>query len=223
MNAARQLQNVDLMIDATREVGRVYYRLTDYAGAKAHFEIALRKAQSRNDDKRISDALHEMGRLAYRQGDMHNAENFLSKALSIRENEKDMRSTAQTLHELARVRHYEGKVKDAELLYKRSLELRKKAQDIVGQQATLHELGKLAFDQKDNETARKFYDECGKIARALNDRFWIAHNLYWNARLLWSLGDRSEAITQASQSLKICTALGIGLKSEVETWLSSPK
>ncbi|HLI70426.1 MAG TPA: tetratricopeptide repeat protein [Ktedonobacteraceae bacterium] len=229
LKISQQIEDVELIFDTTLEIGRVYYRVARYELAREYFEDAQRFAESKGDQERIASVLQELGRLAYREKRISTAKQLLDKALHLRENLNDKLGIAQTLHELARVSHEMAlQSQDRELfnearrLYHRSLLLRREIADYIGQQATIHQLGLLEFDQEAYENARKYYDECIELSNALNDRFWIAHNHFRYARLLWRLNKRDEAINMAKQSLELCTVIGISLKTEVEVWLTSP-
>jgi tetratricopeptide (TPR) repeat protein len=200
-----------------------------YEQAEEYFEKVRIQAQLKGDLGRYAAALHELGRLAYRRKNASVAQQLLGEALQIRENVSIKLGVAQTLHELGRVQHdlaleaeNAKQLEDAESLYQRSLALRREVGDYVGQQATIHQLGLLSFDQGHYERAQKYYSECIELSDALNDRFWIAHNQFRYARLLWRLHEYEEAARLASQSLELCTVLGVSLKTQVENWLKAP-
>jgi tetratricopeptide (TPR) repeat protein len=218
----------ELRDDITLQIGRVAYRLTNYDAAGNSFEAVRDAARSRGDDRRLASALHELGRLSYRGGNLSRAAAMLREALQKREALGDGKGMAETLHEIARTLHREGldtgreqALEEAESEYRRSLQLRKEVGDLVGQQATIHQLGLLAFDREDYSLAGLLYDECSALSETLNDRFWIAHNLYRSARLLWRLGDRDQAMERARGALQLTSLLGIGMREDVERWLES--
>lgn len=220
VDLAKRLSDDSLLWDATIELGRGYYRITEYEKAEECFAATL-SGVPEGDVQRQSRCLHELGRLEYRQGDLERAKLRLLEALDIRREQSDTLGVAMTSHELARVFHKNGEYELARSTYLESLQLRRIASDLIGQQATLHQLGLLAYDQGDYDTARRYYDECDELSRALNDRFWIAHNDYRYARLLWRLGERSRARDLARGSLELSNLLGISLIHNVESWLST--
>jgi tetratricopeptide (TPR) repeat protein len=229
LTIAIQIGDIDLVIRERLEIGRVCYRLMRYEQAEEYFEKVRIQAQLKGDLGRYAAALHELGRLAYRRKNASVAQQLLGEALQIRENVSIKLGVAQTLHELGRVQHdlaleaeNAKQLEDAESLYQRSLALRREVGDYVGQQATIHQLGLLSFDQGHYERAQKYYSECIELSDALNDRFWIAHNQFRYARLLWRLHEYEEAARLASQSLELCTVLGVSLKTQVENWLKAP-
>nr|BBH94450.1 hypothetical protein KTA_26490 [Thermogemmatispora argillosa] len=86
----------------------------------------------------------------------------------------------------------------------------------------MHQLGLLAFHRGDLQQAGFYYAQSMRLARELNDRFWIAHNQFRLARLLWHEGQQQEALAQAQEALALCQVLGIGLQREIEDWLQMP-
>jgi tetratricopeptide (TPR) repeat protein len=226
---ARQLGEARLIRQATLQLGQVAYRQTRYEEARALFEELRRLAEGAGDGEHLAEALHELGRLAYRLARLEEAAALLAEALRLREQSGDGEGIARTLHEQARVAHERAclsgaaeQFEEAEALYQRSLALRKAAGDRIGQQATIHQLGLLAFDRGDYERAGLYYAECMQLAEELNDRFWIAHNRFRQARLLWRLGRRQQAKEQASEALALASVLGIGLQQEIAAWLKRP-
>lgn len=210
-----------LHLDVVRELGRLHYRLGQYESARERFSELLSTATRLDDKKLIGDALHELGRLAYREKNRTQAEELLSRALATREAAEDILGVARTLHEIGRLVHAAGRWTEAESAYHRSLGLRRETGDVVGQQATIHQLGLLEVDRGNFSAAHERYDECARISDALNDRFWIAHNLFRNADLSWREGDREKALGLASRAWELCKILGIALEREVSAWIDS--
>jgi len=227
-SVAEKHGDVDLAADAGLQIGRVAYRLVDYALARGQFESLRTRSGRRRDGWRLAGALHELGRLSYREGDLEGARELLDEALRTRESMGDREGTAQTLHEVGRVlhrigleSHREDLLVEAGMQYQKSLSLRREVGDVVGQQATIHQLGLLAFDRGEYGQARSYYDECTTLSDGLNDRFWIAHNSFRFARLLWRLGEEEAAMGRARDAQRLAGVLGIGLTSDIQRWLES--
>jgi hypothetical protein len=229
LQLARQSTDAVLISAAELELGRVCYRLTRYDEAEEHFEAVRAQAAARRDLWQEAAAWHELGRLAYRRHQFERAVQLLAEARRLREQLGDQEGLARTLHEQGRLQHElalrsqePAKLDEAESLYLLSLSLRRQIGDRVGEQATLHQLGLLAFDRGNLSQANAYYAESMQLARELNDRFWIVHNQFRSARLLWYQGQRQEALSQAQEALALCRLLGIGLEREIEEWLRAP-
>lgn len=222
LQLSQQLADIDLITDAIWNLGRVNYRLVRYTAARECYEKVRKQSEAKGDLKMTARALHGLGKIANTRRDTQEAKRLFEAALSIRESQNDKKGMGSTLHEIGRTLHKIGQMEEALAFYHKSLTLWRETGDLSGLQATIHQLGLLAFDKGDFETARKYYDECTELSNSLNNLFWIAHNTFRYGRLLWRLGEEEKAYSYAKESLRICNVLGIGLKKEVEDWLSSP-
>lgn len=229
LQLARQSAHEALISAAELELGRICYRLMRYEEAEEHFEAVRAEATARGDRWQEAAALHELGRLAYRRRQFEPALQLLAEARRLREQLGDQEGLARTLHEQGRLQHElallsqePAKLDDAQALYLRSLTLRRQMNDRVGEEATLHQLGLLAFHRGDLPQAHAYYAASMQLARELNDRFWIVHNQFRSARLLWLEGQQQAALSEAQEALALCHLLGIGLENEIEEWLRAP-
>jgi DNA-binding CsgD family transcriptional regulator len=173
LDIARLLLNLGLMAVVQQDLER----------AESISQKALSLFREEGDRWGEADTFIRLGRVAFERDDMDQAAAFLGASLSLFQDVGDPEGTAVALVHLGWVRRRQGEQPPAARHFAEGLALCRVHQHPSCIAWALLGDGAMALDRNDARAAGAMWDECLRIATALDDRLIIATVLEWSAHV----------------------------------------
>jgi tetratricopeptide (TPR) repeat protein len=190
-----------------KNLGIIYYRLSEYSNSKNAYEASLKIAKNESYYDLVVDTLKGIGQVYYRIGDYETAETHYRLGLEVAESEGDKKCIADIKHQLGKIAYRQSEMSLAEELFSIVLETRKNIDDKRGMSKTLHEIARVMHATGQYDKAEKLYQQSLILRKKVNDPVGQQATLHQLGRLAFDQGEYETAQRYYDESTKVCEAL----------------
>lgn len=207
--AARQLEDINILTKTLLNLGRMLHRCGDLARAGEYFNECLDLSRKDNRPENISASLQALGAVKFSCGDYSEAENCFQEGLVIARPVGDLDRISALLWNLSAVLEKREDYEGAELHAREGLELAKQVGNRERISSLLRNIAALTADRGDFEQAEHLFREGLIIAREIKHRWLTCYILYRLGELYIQQNRLNDATSAFRETIEISDRPGI--------------
>ena len=209
LEMAEKLDRKDFIYDNFKQLGGVFYYLSDHRTSLIFYLKALDFAELLEDKAKMADIHNDLGSIYDEIKDFEKAMEFFKKALEFYLTENDEIEVAKVYNNMA-VTLNNQKIKDEALeKFSLALEIYKRHGREHNQAIILNNMASIHIDLKNFDTAVSHLQSARNIFTKVNDRFGLALNGHNHGRALYYRNDFAGAYGYFERSLKAASEMGV--------------
>lgn len=189
--------------ESLRQIGRHFWRKSEYDKALTYFEEALQIFNSINDKEGQSNCYNNIGSTYWRWGDYPKTLEFFEKALQIRESLGDKEGMAASYNNLGIIYRTQGDYYNALDYYHKSIEIKEEIDDKPGLSDSYNNVAIIYSSQGDYDKALEYHNKSLDIREKLGELRGMATN-YNNISIIYlNLEEYETALDYVKKSIEI--------------------
>lgn len=188
---------------AEENLGLIHWHQGDHERARVHFEEALRLARSGDHKVAVVNAANDAAGLFWERGDYARALEHLGEALETAIEIGYERVACSAISNAGRVRLEHGDTADALACYAHALALAVRLAFVPGIHPAVAGVALVCVEWLRDDDAERLLDGAIAVARAAEDRWWLADYLLQQARVCFRAGRLHEGQRLAEEALEI--------------------